>query len=193
MKKKILPELLTLVFIFYSAIGLTGCRLLSIIYRKEPINKENTVFTLETTQANGWGSGAANQDDNLTFEKMLRYAIEDEYIKRTRYELISEKFKIDEPFYSMAKCETGNILALITLFSKHNIPVPQDKSLEYIKTPKTIEDAYNLSIKGEENNIIMYEKFLKDESLDEDAKAIFSKLRDISKENLNKLSKRENN
>ena len=39
----------------------------------------------------------------------------------------------------------------------------------------------------------MYEKFLKDESLEEDAKAIFLKLRDISKENINKLSKKENN
>ncbi|KYH28394.1 MULTISPECIES: hypothetical protein [Clostridium] len=190
MKKKILSILLTLVLSFYLGIGLTGC---SLTNRKEPVNKENTVFTLETTQVNGWGSGAANKDDNLTFEKMLRYAIEDEYIKRTRYELISEKFKIEEPFYSMAKCETGNILTLISLFSKHNLPVPRDKSLEYIKTPKSIEEAYDLCIKGEENNIIMYEKFLKDESLEEDAKAIFLKLRDISKENINKLSKKENN
>lgn len=184
MKRRMLSILLKVVIIFFLIFGVIGC---SFTAKKEPINKDGAVFTLEETQVNGWGSGAANQDSNLTVEKMLRYALEDEYIKRTRYELISEKFKIEEPFYSMSKSETCSILKLITLFSKYDVPVPSDKSLEYIKTPKTLLEGYNLSIKGEESNIIMYDKFLQDNNLNEDIKVVFTKLKNISRENIEAL------
>ncbi|QGU96318.1 hypothetical protein GOM49_15530 [Clostridium bovifaecis] len=184
MKKKMLPRLIKVVIIFSLMIEIASC---SFAAKKEPINKEGAVFTLEEVQINGWGSGAANQDSNLTAEKMLRYALEDEYIKRTRYELISEKFKIEEPFYSMSKSETCSILKLLTLFSKYNVPVPADKSLEYIKTPKNLLEGYNLSIKGEENNAAMYDKFLRNDTLNDDIKLAFTKLRNISKENMEAL------
>lgn len=183
MKKRILTKILIIIILSLS-VGYTGC---NFSMRNEPINKEGAVFTLEDIAVNGWGSGAANQDNNLTIEKMLKYALEDEYIKRTRYELICDKFDVKEPFYTMSKSETANIMKLITLFSKHNITIPADRSIEYIKTPKTLMEGYSLSIKGEENNAAMYEKFLKDNSIDVDMKEVFIKLISSSRENMKSL------
>lgn len=186
MSKKVLPKSLIVSIVFFMILGAVGC---SFSSRRGPINKDDAVFTVEEVLVNGWGSGAASKDNDLTVEKMLRYALEDEYIKRTRYEMISEKFKIEEPFYTLSKTETSSMLRLISLFSKYNVPVPEDKSIEYIKMPKTLLEGYTLSVKGEENNIAMYERFIEDNALNEDVKEIFSKLRDVSKENKDVLYK----
>lgn len=187
MKKMLLPKFFMIIGMLFLATVTFGC---GTFANKEPINKIDAVYTMEESiMASGWGSGAASKDDNLTLEKMLKYAIEDEYIKRKRYELISQLFKIESPFYEMSKTETANILKLIDLFSKYSVPIPQDRSLEYIKAPKTLLEGYDLSIKGELNNSAMYDKFLEDSSLNKDVKKVFKELKSISNKQMKVLQK----
>lgn len=187
MKKTILPKFFIIIGTLLFTFVAFGC---GIFANKEPVNKIDAVYVMkDRIMASGWGSGAANKDNSLTLEEMLQYAIEDEYMKRKRYELICQLFKVESPFYEMSKTETTNILKLIELFSKYNVPVTQDKSLDYIKTPKTLLEGYDLSIKGELNNAAMYDKFLEDSSLNEDVKKVFKELKNISNKQIKVLQK----
>ena len=101
------------------------------------------------------------------------------------------KYGEQKPFSNIIKAEEKHISDLKELFSKYNIPVPEDKSKDYVSIPESLNEAYKAGVKAEIDNIDMYEKFLK-QDIPQDIKDTFTALRDASKSHLNAFEKNSN-
>lgn len=137
-------------------------------------------------QANpaNYGAKAALQDQSLTLSEMLTYSIQDEYLARSRYNAILKKFGERPPFSRIKRAEERHIQALRPLFSKHKVTVPKDTSLLYTAPPVSLKEAFAAGVRGEMDNIAMYDKFLKERNLPQDVKNVFSNLQNASKGHL---------
>ncbi|CDF57547.1 ferritin-like domain-containing protein [Thermobrachium celere] len=137
-----------------------------------------------------YGAIRSKLDNDLTLEKMLIYAIEDEYLARTEYELALKSLGDEKPFNSIINSEVHHINWLKELLQKYNIPIPEDRSYEFLKMPSSLDEALEYGIHAEIENIEMYERFLS-HSLPEDVQEVFKKLRDSSKGHLLVLKNRK--
>lgn len=162
----------------------------------EALNKNQiktaNLSVVEVSKTSEFGSSGAKFDTELRKEKMLTYAIEDEYLARKEYEVIMNKYGIQKPFSNIIKAEEQHILSLKGLFEKYDIPLPDDKASEYAVVPESLNEAYKAGVNAEIENINMYEKFLK-EDLPEDIKDTFTILRDASKNHLAAFENKLNN
>lgn len=129
------------------------------------------------------GATAAKEDKNLTKEKMLTYAMQDEYLAKKEYQIIMDKYGEQKPFSNIIKAETSHISQLTALLNKYNIPIPEDTSKDHVVLPPSLNEAYKTGVAAEIDNIAMYENFLK-ENLPQDIKDTFISLRDASKNHL---------
>lgn len=129
-------------------------------------------------------SGASKlSDDSLTREKMLLFAIQDEYIARGEYQKVIEKFGNRQPFSNIIKAEERHISWLKPLFQKYNVILPPDRGLELAKVPPTFSEALQIGVEAEVANIAMYERFLK-KDLPADIRDVFNRLLSGSKNHL---------
>jgi hypothetical protein len=121
------------------------------------------------------GSAGALADSEYTVEEMLAYAIQDEYAARASYQAVINTYGDQAPFTNIVKSEANHINRLSELFA----------SLGYteISLPGSLEEIYVAEVAMEENNIAMYEKFLKEE-LPSDVKLVFERLLKASKNHL---------
>ena len=103
---------------------------------------------------------------------------------RSRYNAILKKFGERPPFSLIKRAEERHIQALLPLFSKHKVMVPKDASLLYTTTPVSLKEAFAAGVRGELDNIAMYEKFLRERNLPQDVKNVFSNLQNASKGHL---------
>lgn len=122
-------------------------------------------------------------DESLTLEKMLVFAIQDEYLARGEYQKVIEKFGSRRPFSNIIKAEERHISWLKPLFTKYNVPLPADRGLELAKILRTFAEALQIGIDAEVANIAMYERFLK-RDLPEDVRDVFSRLLAASRNHL---------
>jgi hypothetical protein len=133
--------------------------------------------------AAGFGAKGAAADKSLTMEKMLVYAIQDEYLARSEYEHVLNKFGDVRPFNNIMEAEVQHIAELKILFNNYKLAVPADTSKDHIVTPATIEDALKIGVQAEIDNIAMYKSFL-DKDLPEDVKITFNSLKSGSENHL---------
>jgi len=63
-------------------------------------------------------------------ESVLTEAINDEYKARATYRMIISKFGEIRPFINIVEAESRHIQALLPLFDKYGVPVPEDKGFE---------------------------------------------------------------
>ena len=133
--------------------------------------------------AGDYGAAAVKEDQTYSLEQMLNYAIEDEYLAQARYRADIEKFGEIRPFTSIVKAEKRHIGLLRPLFDKYGVAVPDDKAASYLTEPETLLDAMKAGVAGEEDNIRMYDIFLKHE-LPNDARVIFSLLKNAAENHL---------
>jgi len=131
-----------------------------------------------------YGAEAAAQDQQLTLNKMLNYAIADEYLAQSQYQQIIKQFGEVQPFVNIAAAEATHIALLQRLFVSHAISPPEDAANAHLKAAKSIEEALALGVAAEEANIAMYERFLQQPGLPEDAKAVFGQLQAASRSHL---------
>jgi hypothetical protein len=141
------------------------------------------LFSSITLFASDFGAKAANKADNLTLSEMLTYAIQDEYLARSEYAQIIEKYGPIRPFSNIIKAEERHISYLIPLFEGYGYDVPKDTSDKYIVIPQDIKTALELGVDAEIENIEMYESFLKND-LPEDVQDIFERLKAASENHL---------
>ncbi|NDL67238.1 DUF2202 domain-containing protein [Clostridiales bacterium F-3ap] len=127
-----------------------------------------------------YGAGGAEADTDLTLKEMLDYAIQDEYLARAEYEAIMEEFDVTRPFSNIMEAEEQHISALLPLFEKYGIPVPEDTAAEHVVIPETLKETFEIGVQAEIDNIAMYEKFLTQPDLPEDMGIVFTALRDAS-------------
>ena len=114
---------------------------------------------------------------------MLTYAIQDEFLARTNYLQTRQIIGEQRLFTNIVMAKENKINYLKSLFTKYNIVIPEDSSKEYIKEPVNINEALEVAIQKEIENIEMYERFLK-LNIPRDVRTIFTLLRNASQNHL---------
>ncbi len=110
---------------------------------------------------------------------MLTFALQDEFLAQARYDNILETFGEVPTFSRIKQAEMRHISALIPLFERYQIPLPEDISQNFVTTPESIKASYAAGVQGEVDNIAMYDKFLSFD-LPVDMRIVFQQLRNAS-------------
>lgn len=134
------------------------------------------------------GAAAASLDVDYTLEEMLVYAIEDEYLAQTEYDIIMDKYGVIKPFSSIIKAEANHISLLEPLFEKYDVAIPEKDWESLVVLPETLEASYAIGVEAEIKNIEMYESFLK-EDLPSDVRDVFEALMNASENHLSAFEK----
>jgi hypothetical protein len=143
----------------------------------------NSVSSASNSDKKDYGALGAAQDKNLTMEKMLVYAIQDEYLARSEYEYVLTTFGDQKPLNNILQAEELHIAELKILFDKYKLTMPEDTSKDHLIVAGSFEDALKIGVQAEINNIAMYESFL-NQDLPEDVKAAFLYLKAGSENHL---------
>ena len=138
------------------------------------------IAPIETTS---WGSLSALNDEVYTTEEMLVYALQDEYSARSEYMVIMDTYDVTKPFSNIKESEETHIDLLLPLFGSYGIELIDDDSLKYLHQIESLEEAYEIGVIAEINNIAMYNAFLT-QDLPSDLIDAFTKLRDASENHL---------
>ncbi|MBQ0719062.1 MAG: DUF2202 domain-containing protein [Gammaproteobacteria bacterium] len=114
---------------------------------------------------------------------ILTEAIDDEYKARAIYRLVLQHFGDIAPFANIVEAEGRHIEALVTLFKKYAIPVPEDEWAAKAETPDSIIEACKTGVSAEIENAAMYDKLLKAAVQYPDVQAVLTNLQQASQEN----------
>ncbi|MBN2878350.1 MAG: DUF2202 domain-containing protein [Clostridia bacterium] len=149
------------------------------------VSQEEATVEASTTVAGEYDYGAksALEKENFTIEEMLNYAIQDEYLARQEYELIMEEYGEQKPFSNIIKAEENHIAELKAVFEANGYVIPEDTSSEYAMLPASLDEAFDVGVLVEIDNIAMYDKFLSYD-LPSDVKAVFEELKKGSENHL---------
>lgn len=131
-----------------------------------------------------FGAKGALKDTSITLDEALVYAIEDEFLAQARYDTVIGKFGNIRPFSNIKAAEQQHINALVILFQKYDIQIPEDNAKQYVSEPGTLKEAFNAGVQAEIDNIAMYDKLKAIPALPEDVKVVFTQLGNASKNHL---------
>lgn len=93
-------------------------------------------------------------------KRALTEALEDEYKARATYRSILKKFGAIRPFVNIVESEERHIQALLPLFWKYGIPVPEDNWQGKIDVPTSVTQACQAGVQAEIENAAMYRRLL---------------------------------
>ena len=141
--------------------------------------------------AAGYGAAGAAADKDLTVEKMLVYAIQDEYLAHGEYEYVLSKFGDQRPFNNIVEAEVQHIADLKILFGNYKLAVPADMSKDHIIPAASMDEALKIGVRAEIDNIAMYKSFL-NKDLPEDVKSTFNFLMNGSENHLEAFQRSQN-
>lgn len=130
-------------------------------------------------QIENYGAKGALNASSLSIPEMLIYALQDEYFAQARYNNIIGTFSNIRTFVQIREAELRHISALLPLFERYQVPLPNNISQSYISTPENLKAAYAAGVQGEIDNISMYERFLS-LNIPNDVRIVFSQLRNAS-------------
>jgi len=91
---------------------------------------------------------------------VLIEAINDEYKSRASYHLVISKFGDIRPFVNIVDAEGRHIEALLPLFEKYGISVPEDNWSSRIEAPSSVLEGCRMAVNAEIENAEMYERLL---------------------------------
>ena len=134
----------------------------------------------------GFGSAGALADTEYTLEEMLIYALQDEYAEQANCQAVIDAYGEQVPFTNMVRSVENHINRLTQLFTTYGYALP-GKEVE-VSLEDSIQKIYDSEITREENNIAMYEKFLKEE-LPADVQQVFGSLQRASERHLEVFQK----
>jgi hypothetical protein len=120
---------------------------------------------------------------NEMLGSVLAEAINDEYRARAMYRLVIRKFGEIRPFINIVEAESRHIQALLPLFQKYGIPVPEDDWESRVEVPVSVPEACEAGVQAEIDNATMYEKLLNATSQYQDVQIVLRQLQRASKEN----------
>lgn len=95
-----------------------------------------------------------------TVKHVLVEAINDEYKARAIYRHVTDKFGEIRPFVNIVEAEGRHIRALLPLFEKYGIEVPEDDWASRTQAPGAILEACQMGVAAEIENGEMYERLL---------------------------------
>ncbi len=110
-------------------------------------------------------------------------ALDDEYKARATYQYVINTFGAIRPFINIVEAESRHIEALVHLFHKYKIAIPQDTWEQRIDTPESIEAACKAGVAAEIENAEMYEHLLKATADYPDIQRVMKNLQRASAEN----------
>ncbi|GIT97539.1 DUF2202 domain-containing protein [Sulfurovum sp. TSL1] len=95
-----------------------------------------------------------------TIKNVLIEAINDEYKALATYQHVINKFGEIRPFINIIEAEGRHIQALLPLFDKYGIEVPEDDWASRTEAPRTIQEACQVGVEAEIENGEMYDRLL---------------------------------
>jgi hypothetical protein len=113
----------------------------------------------------------------------LAEAINDEYKARAMYQLVISTFGEIRPFVNIVEAESRHIQALLPLFDKYDIPVPDDDWESRIAAPASVLEACQAGVQAEIDNAEMYERLLHSTRQYPDVQVVLRQLQRASREN----------
>jgi hypothetical protein len=114
---------------------------------------------------------------------VLVEAINDEYMARAMYCRVIEKFGEVRPFVNIVEAESRHIQALLPLFRKYGIPVPEDDWESRVEAPASVLEACNAGVQAEIANADMYARLLDATTQYPDVQSVLRQLQRASREN----------
>lgn len=150
-----------------------------------------SMMSLSFADVENYGALGALENQNITLEEMLTYAIQDEYTALAEYNLIMNTYGNIRPFSNIARAETTHISLLEPLFEIYDIEIPVNESSQIVVLPVSLTEAYKAGVDAEVLNITMYESFLK-EDLPSDVASVFESLKNASENHLRAFNNQVN-
>ncbi|NLI92029.1 MAG: DUF2202 domain-containing protein [Peptococcaceae bacterium] len=172
--------------ILLTILTLPACSTITAVSANQPAESSvsNSLVTQNTTDApSAYGAAAALKDSNLKLDKMLEYAIEDEYLAHAEYEYIIQTYGNQKPFSNIILAEEKHIGMLTPLFTKYQAVLPQNQAKSLVPHPQSLKEALEAGVQAEIANIAMYENFLKLQLPDE-IRVVFTQLKEASQSHL---------
>lgn len=118
-----------------------------------------------------------------TLSNVLIEAINDEYKARATYLHVISKFGKIRPFINIVEAEGRHIKALLPLFIKYDIAIPEDNWYSRIQPPKSLIEACRIGVESEMENAEMYSKLLDSTREYLDVQQVLKQLQRASAEN----------
>lgn len=97
---------------------------------------------------------------NSSLKDRLTEALDDEYKARAAYRKVIEKFGPIRPFVNIVEAEARHAAALLSLFERFGIPVPEDRWTDRVTAPNTVEEDCRGAVEAEIDNMAMYDRLL---------------------------------
>jgi rubrerythrin len=113
----------------------------------------------------------------------LTEALQDEYKARATYRAILERFGLVRPFVNIVESEERHIRALLPLFARYGVPVPEDDWPARVDVPESLTQACQEGVQAEIENGAMYERLLAMTADYPDVQQVFRNLQRASQEN----------
>ena len=129
----------------------------------------------------GRGGGVATATGPLSdaTKAFLTEAIQDEYQNRALYQAVIDKFGQVLPFTNIGRSESTHVAVLTRLFANHGLTAPADGYAGQVQAPATLQEAFQLAIQHEKDNVAMYDRFLTTVK-EPDVVRLFTQLRAVS-------------
>lgn len=118
-----------------------------------------------------------------TLQEILVEAIDDEYKARATYNQVIEEFGEIRPFVNIVNAEGRHIQALLPLFDRYGIDVPDDTWNERVEVPRSIQEACQNGVQAEIDNAEMYDRLLAATTAYPDVQQVLRNLQRASQEN----------
>ena len=115
--------------------------------------------------------------------EVLIEAINDEYRARAIYRHVINRFGEIRPFTNIVNAESRHIAALLPLFEKYGVAVPQDDWSSRTEAPHSILEACQIGVDAEIENAQMYERLLESTANFPDIQQVLIQLQRASTEN----------
>lgn len=118
-----------------------------------------------------------------TVSNVLIEAINDEYKARATYRHVIRKFGEIRPFINIVDAESRHVEALIPLFHKYSVAVPEDSWDSRTEAPHSVLEACQIGVEAEIENAKMYDRLLELTADYPDVQRVLIQLQRASTEN----------
>lgn len=115
--------------------------------------------------------------------EILFEALQDEYKARATYQAVIRRFGDVRPFINIVEAEGRHIQALLPLFDKYSIAVPEDNWPSRVICPESLTEACRTGVAAEVDNAEMYHRLIAAADDYPDVQAVLRQLQRASAEN----------
>lgn len=116
-------------------------------------------------------------------QQALDSALDDEYKARATYLKVMERWGEIRPFSNIVEAEQRHIDALLPLYEKYGLPVPEDTWWQRIVLPASVKEACQAGVEAEIENAGMYDRLLDMTRDYPEVQQVFRQLQRASQEN----------